>query len=91
MVFNQTLIDTLQICLGIAGGLSNLRIHIPAIIQKGQSPVFECAFTLDDEMLYAIKWYRGNYEIFRFVPTESPNVKTFPLEGYNVSVSICWL
>jgi len=67
-------------------GLSNLQIHIPATIQRGQSPIFECTFTLESEALYAIKWYRGNYEIFRYVPTELPSIKTFPLEGYNVSV-----
>ena len=70
-----------------ARGLSNLRVHIPATIQKGQSPIFECTFTLEDERLYAIKWYRGNYEIFRFIPSEDPPIKTFFLEGYNVSVS----
>ena len=38
--------------------------------------------------LYAIKWYRGTYEIFRYIPSDDPPTKRFPLAGYNVSVSI---
>lgn len=69
-----------------ASGLSNLRVHVPDTVQRGQTAQFNCTFTLEDEKLYALKWYRGNYEIFRYAPGETPKIKTFPLEGYNVSM-----
>lgn len=69
-------------------GLSNLQLQIPAIVLKGQSPQFECSFNLESDTLYAIKWYRGNYEIFRYLPSEFPQTKTFPLLGYNICVKV---
>ena len=50
--------------------------------------MFNCTFKFDeDETLYAIKWYRGTYEIFRYIPSDDPPTKSFPLSGYNISVS----
>ena len=73
-----------------ASGLSNLRVAIPETIARGSDVTFNCSFNLQDETLYAIKWYRGTYEIFRYIPSEDPPVKTFPLEGFNISVSTTW-
>ncbi len=70
-----------------ASGLSNLRVSIPETVQRGADVVFNCSFNLRDERLYAIKWYRGNREIFRFIPSENPPNKPVPLEGLNISVS----
>ncbi|XP_040575762.1 uncharacterized protein [Lepeophtheirus salmonis] len=68
-----------------ANGLYNLRVNIPEIAQRGRDVIFNCTYSLEADKLYAIKWYRGNYEIFRFVPSENPKKKTFPLLGFNVS------
>ena len=76
-----------------ASGLRDLKVYIPDTVLRGHNIQFNCTFTLEDEKLFAIKWYRGNYEIFRYMPS-SPAVpkKTFPLDGYNVSVSLnCFL
>ncbi|CAB4070417.1 unnamed protein product [Lepeophtheirus salmonis] len=71
-----------------ANGLYNLRVNIPEIAQRGRDVIFNCTYSLEADKLYAIKWYRGNYEIFRFVPSENPKKKTFPLLGFNVSVNL---
>ena len=72
-----------------AESLNNLRAHIPDTVIRGHNAVFNCTFNFDeDETLYAIKWYRGTYEIFRYIPSDDPPTKRFPLAGYNVSVSI---
>ena len=63
-------------------------MYIPDTVLRGHNIQFNCTFTLEDEKLFAIKWYRGNYEIFRYLPSSDVPMKTFPLEGYNVSVSI---
>lgn len=70
-----------------ASGLRDLKVYIPDTVLRGHNIQFNCTFTLEDEKLFAIKWYRGNYEIFRYMPS-SPAVpkKTFPLDGYNVSM-----
>jgi len=69
-----------------ASGLSNLKVYIPDTVLRGHNIQFNCTFTLEDEKLFAIKWYRGNYEIFRYLPSSNVPRKTFPLEGYNVSM-----
>ena len=50
-----------------ASGLSNLRLAIPETASRGTDVAFNCSFNLQDDDLYAIKWYRGTYEIFRRV------------------------
>ena len=70
-----------------ASGLRDLKVYIPDTVLRGHNIHFNCTFTLEDEKLFAIKWYRGNYEIFRYMPSSNAPKKTFPLEGYNVSVS----
>lgn len=70
-----------------ASGLRDLKVYIPDTVLRGHNIQFNCTFTLEDEKLFAIKWYRGNYEIFRYIPSGDVAKKTFPLEGYNVSVS----
>ena len=72
-----------------AESLKDLRVQIPETVLRGHNAVFNCTFKFDeDETLYAIKWYRGTYEIFRYIPSDDPPTKSFPLAGYNVNVSI---
>ena len=83
-------IDFLHLLFPVpAESLRDLRVHIPETVIRGNDVVFNCTFNFDeDETLYAIKWYRGTYEIFRYIPSDEPPTKRFPLAGYNVSVSI---
>ena len=83
-------IDFLHLLFPVpAESLRDLRVHIPETVIRGNDVVFNCTFNFDeDETLYAIKWYRGTYEIFRYIPSDEHPTKRFPLAGYNVSVSI---
>lgn len=38
--------------------------------------------------MWAVKWYRGNFEIFRFIADETPPTKVFKLDHFDVDVSI---
>ena len=72
-----------------AESLKDLHVHIPETVIRGHNAVFNCTLDFEeDETLYAIKWYRGTYEIFRYIPSDEPPTKRFTLAGYNVSVSI---
>ncbi|KAL3283084.1 hypothetical protein HHI36_006241 [Cryptolaemus montrouzieri] len=50
-----------------------------------------CAFDLDKEELYALKFYRGVYEFFRYDPHREPSKMIFLLEGLSVNntKSVC--
>ena len=39
------------------------------------------------EKVWAVKWYRGNFEIFRFIADEEPPTKIFKLDNFDVDVS----
>jgi hypothetical protein len=47
-----------------------------------------CQYDLEDAPLYSVKWYRGNFEFYRFSPGEKPSIKIFPYSGIYVDVSI---
>ena len=38
--------------------------------------------------MWAVKWYRGNFEIFRYIADETPPTKVFKLENFDVDVSM---
>ncbi len=57
-------------------------MSIPETASRGDDVAFNCSFNLQGESLYAVKWYRGNYEILRYTPSGRPRIKTFPLEGF---------
>jgi hypothetical protein len=39
------------------------------------------------DKVWAVKWYRGNFEIFRFIADEDPQTKVFKLDNFDVDVS----
>ena len=41
-----------------------------------------------EDKIWAVKWYRGNYEIFRFIADEKPPTTVFKLDHFDVDVSI---
>lgn len=42
-----------------------------------------------DELLYAIKWYKDEREFFRYLAQEWPHKQVLPLDGLHVDVSCC--
>ena len=40
------------------------------------------------DKVWVVKWYRGNFEIFRFIADEQPPTKIFKLDNFDVDVSI---
>ncbi|CAH1112906.1 unnamed protein product [Psylliodes chrysocephalus] len=66
--------------------LRNVRLTIePNIVQRGSNSTLHCSYDLEnDDVLYSVKWYRGRYEFYRYIPSELPIIKTFPFKGINV-------
>ncbi|XP_017475064.1 PREDICTED: uncharacterized protein LOC108365531 [Rhagoletis zephyria] len=65
--------------------LSNVNLFIePPAVRRGQSVILRCHYALEGAPLYSIKYYRGNYEFYRYTPGEFPNVKYFQYPGIKV-------
>lgn len=42
---------------------------------------------MEGDSLYAVKWYKGRREFYRYTPKENPAMKIFPAPGVFVVVS----
>lgn len=65
-----------------------MRIQIPTAVKKGDSATLKCWYDTEGDPLYAVKWYKGGREFYRYAPNESPPVKTFPIGNLTVKVSL---
>ena len=68
--------------------LSNLSVRIPEFIQKGQQADLTCSYNLGGDTLYSVKWYKGRHEFYRYMPTETPVIKTFPVKNMKINVRV---
>lgn len=59
----------------------------PPSVRRGQHATFICTYDLESKLLYTVKFYRGNFEFYRYSPKELPIHKRFELIGINVDVS----
>jgi hypothetical protein len=64
-----------------------VQISVPEAVPTGDVARLKCDYDLEKDLLYTIKWYRGDEEFYRFVPKESPPTRVFPLQGIHVDVS----
>ena len=72
----------------VIDSLSNLSVRIPEYIQKGQTADLTCSFNLGGDKLYSVKWYKGRHEFYRYMPGQDPIIKTFPVKGMEINVSL---
>lgn len=72
---------------GGAFALKIVQVKVPLAALLGHSVQLECIFSLDGDSLYAVKWYRGVDEFYRYVPAEEPRATVFGLNGIEVDVS----
>ncbi|CAH0564220.1 unnamed protein product [Brassicogethes aeneus] len=61
--------------------LKDVQIKVPATVERGHDAILRCMFDLDGDRLYSVKWYRGNYEFYRYTPSERPPIKQFKIKG----------
>jgi len=71
----------------LASGLGNVRVSVPQAIRKGETAILICDFDAEGDSLYSVKWYKGNYEFFRFTPKDENNIKIFEMDGLTIDVS----
>ncbi|XP_049834541.1 uncharacterized protein LOC126278457 isoform X2 [Schistocerca gregaria] len=66
--------------------LHDVRISVPRHVLRGRSARLTCHYQLGEERLYAVKWYKGRHEFYRYTPSEQPNKKAFPPLGNHVDL-----
>lgn len=70
--------------------ISSLKLtstSIPSYAILSRPVTLQCNFSLQNDSLYALKWYKDGHEFFRYKPTDYPPVTIFPVVGVSVNVS----
>jgi len=70
----------------VVWSLRMLSVKAPGAALPGHSVQLECIYSMDEDSLYAVKWYRGDDEFYRYVPAEEPPATVFSLDGINVDL-----
>jgi len=73
---------------GVVVALRMTSLQIPQHVVLNETVHMQCNFNLDKEILYSVKWYKDGHEFYRYVPSDAPQVVTFPVPGVNVNVSM---
>eukprot|EP00094_Tigriopus_californicus_P012316 TCALIF_11905-PA protein Name:"Protein of unknown function" AED:0.13 eAED:0.19 QI:17/0.25/0/1/0.5/0.4/5/0/336 len=56
----------------------------PSSVHEGETITLTCRYDLGRDAIYSMKWYKNKEEIYRYVPTDNPEYKTFPLPGIEI-------
>ncbi|XP_063587623.1 uncharacterized protein LOC134764876 [Penaeus indicus] len=65
----------------VVGGLHITNVGVSTPLAVGESGWLECEWADDGDSIYALKWYLGLDEFYRWTPAEDPPVKTFKIRG----------
>jgi hypothetical protein len=70
-----------MVCISGTRGLRDVRINVPSAVVRGDDAILECYYDLEGDQLYAVKWYLGITEFYRYTPKEIPPIKQFPTQN----------
>ncbi|KAI5643445.1 hypothetical protein NE865_04621 [Phthorimaea operculella] len=62
-----------SLALMLHGSLSLRDVHmvIPEAVERGSTVEMRCQYDLEQEVLYSVKWYRGDREFCRYSPRDN--------------------
>ena len=63
-------------------------LTVPPAASLGETVQLNCSYHLQGESLYAIKLYKGRDEFLTYAAERVPPLRTFPLKGIHLGVSI---
>lgn len=65
----------------------NVHVEVPDYVRAGDTVELKCKYDLGSDTLYAVKWYKGKNEFYRYTPKERPDKQAFPVQGLQINVS----
>lgn len=65
-------------------------LEVPLLADPRSAKVpLRCEYDLEGAALYSIKWYRNDFEFFRYMPGAKPPGQEFFVPGVKVDVDRC--
>nr|CAD7429330.1 unnamed protein product [Timema monikensis] len=68
-------------------GLKLLDMRVPQQAELNEATTLSCNFDLAGLKLYSVKWYKDDFEFFRYMPDNSPHSQALPVPGITVDLS----
>ncbi|KAL3210908.1 hypothetical protein MRX96_036802 [Rhipicephalus microplus] len=65
-------------------GLRIVSLDVPQRVSVGREALLKCAYDLEGDLLYSVKWYKDDIEFFRYVPSDRPPGQYFEVNGIRV-------
>ncbi|XP_054709440.1 synaptogenesis protein syg-2-like [Uloborus diversus] len=56
-------------------------LGVPGFVLKGERVWLDCAYDLEQDELYSVKWYKDNVEFYRYLPSDTPSAQMYKLDG----------
>ncbi|XP_065214703.1 uncharacterized protein LOC135841600 [Planococcus citri] len=89
LLMNLSLIYYLCYFIIDIAGLRVAELSIPRHVGLREKARLSCKFEITRGKLYSVKWYKDEFEFFRFMPDNNPNIQTFPVQGVYLDISKC--
>lgn len=67
-------------------GLRIVSLDVPQRVSVGREALLKCAYDLEGDLLYSVKWYKDDIEFFRYVPSDRPPGQYFEVHGIRVDM-----
>lgn len=60
---------------------------VPAVVRRNTTVRLICSYDLEGEELYSVKWFKDQKEVYRYMPSEIPEIQYFRASGVFINVS----
>ncbi|KAG8259901.1 hypothetical protein J6590_005038 [Homalodisca vitripennis] len=81
-------LQAIQLFITAVGGLKLTELLGPRLADRGTSAKLSCNFDTENARLYSVKWYKDEYEFFRYMPDNHPHSQVFPRDGVTLDESM---
>jgi hypothetical protein len=76
-----------QRCFAAVCGLKLKDLQGPRWPNRGDNAELQCQFDTEAAKLYSVKWYKDEFEFYRYMPDSQPASQVFPVAGVSIDVS----
>lgn len=63
-----------------------MQLNMPNTVRRGDKTVLICSYDREGDVLYAIKWFEGFRETYRYMPNERDAKMIWNQPGFSIVV-----
>ncbi|XP_022253046.1 uncharacterized protein LOC106468279, partial [Limulus polyphemus] len=67
--------------------LQLVSLQVPKVVISGKPTWLNCTYDLENDVLYAVKWYKNETEFYRYVPRDIPPAQIYNLLGVYIDLN----